>query len=143
MKNCTTPRTPSTVTIPPHVVALAVFAADHDGSLPADFVAAWGHMPALVEQLGEGRGSDNTGTTIYDIAQARIDRRIHKSRTSEYRTGRELAQIADWIHEAMGDRALRTLEGEFGLPWFYTGLALGLYLLSHPAPMTFTTEHAE
>ena len=130
---------PATVSMPPSVAILAFAAAGTANYIPDDFRIAWQRMPALVAQMLEGEGDSNHGVTRENLIEGLIERDLAAHRASKDVYRMRVVRVVDQLKREDIDRWTELLI-TIGDAAFYTGLAMGLYLTTHPAPVAVNTE---
>ena len=116
--------------IPPLVVALAQF-VDQDmcGRLYHDFERAWREAPGMASEIAAGRRHVLGSRGPEEVTRSMVDDAITESRNSDW-TGGQRAGVA---MSALGRDVVDEVISMVATPAFYTGYALGLYLLTQGA----------
>jgi hypothetical protein len=75
------------------------------------------------------------------VIRTMIDAAVTQSRTATDGHDRRLGRAVDAI-ETVDDDAFTEVEVAISDPAFYTGLAMGLYLMTNPAPVAVSSDGA-
>ena len=122
------------VLIPPVIAALAKL-TDHElDNLPPEFIEAWSQVPAMVQSCLASAEWDLGVISHHSVCEDMTDREIAESRALKDPYINHLAAAIDTLNAANPDW-LAAVDAAYSRPAFYVGLALGLYLLSNPAPV--------